>query len=209
MGGEHVSKPDRSIDPRLLEAAKAEFLRKGFTDASIREICASAGVTTGAFYKRYASKEELFDALVKPTVEDFKRETAAIAPEELEALRESGSVEAIWGNQRDSYRWLMAYMYDHYDVFRLLFCCAEGTNYDGFLHDLTAYSCRATLAVMGEVYQKGLCAYLPSEEELHMLMTAYHAALIEPIRHGYTREQAMHFCDSLDRLISWRGFFGC
>ena len=36
-----MSKPDRSIDPRLLEAAKAEFLRKGFTDASIREICAS------------------------------------------------------------------------------------------------------------------------------------------------------------------------
>ena len=34
----------------LLECAKAEFMEKGFTKASLRSICTKAGVTTGALY---------------------------------------------------------------------------------------------------------------------------------------------------------------
>lgn len=45
-------------------AAKKEFLEKGFRSASLRIIVKSAGVTTGAFYGYYSSKEELFAALV-------------------------------------------------------------------------------------------------------------------------------------------------
>lgn len=45
-------------------AAKKEFLEKGFRSASLRNIVKSAGVTTGAFYGYYSSKEELFAALV-------------------------------------------------------------------------------------------------------------------------------------------------
>ena len=45
-------------------AAKKEFLEKGFKSASLRNIVKTAGVTTGAFYGYYNSKEELFDALV-------------------------------------------------------------------------------------------------------------------------------------------------
>lgn len=46
------------------KAAKKEFLDKGFQMASLRNIVKNAGVTTGAFYGYYKSKEELFDALV-------------------------------------------------------------------------------------------------------------------------------------------------
>lgn len=44
------------------KAAKKEFLDKGFQMASLRNIVKNAGVTTGAFYGYYKSKEELFDA---------------------------------------------------------------------------------------------------------------------------------------------------
>lgn len=49
---------------KILEAAREEFLAKGFQSASLRNIVKTAGVTTGAFYGYYKSKEELFDALV-------------------------------------------------------------------------------------------------------------------------------------------------
>ncbi|MCI1931813.1 MAG: TetR/AcrR family transcriptional regulator [Clostridia bacterium] len=49
---------------RIHKAAKGEFLEKGFQAASLRNIVKKAGVTTGAFYGYYNSKEELFDALV-------------------------------------------------------------------------------------------------------------------------------------------------
>ena len=50
----------------ILTSARAEFLEKGFRGASLRKIVRNAGVTTGAFYGYFKSKEELFDALVKP-----------------------------------------------------------------------------------------------------------------------------------------------
>ncbi|MDE6602502.1 MAG: TetR/AcrR family transcriptional regulator, partial [Lachnospiraceae bacterium] len=48
----------------ILSAAMEEFLEKGFKSASLRNIVKTAGVTTGAFYGYYDSKEDLFEALV-------------------------------------------------------------------------------------------------------------------------------------------------
>ena len=42
-----MSKPDKSIDPKILEAAKKEFLEKGYEKASTNVICKNAGVTWG------------------------------------------------------------------------------------------------------------------------------------------------------------------
>lgn len=53
-------------------AAKAEFMEKGFQAASLRNIVKTAGVTTGAFYGYYNSKEELFSAVVADTVRDLE-----------------------------------------------------------------------------------------------------------------------------------------
>ena len=67
-----MSVPDKSIDPRLLSAAKKVFLKKGFEMASLAEICQTAGVTTGALYKRYRGKEELFAEVVSKTIHEMK-----------------------------------------------------------------------------------------------------------------------------------------
>lgn len=50
---------------RIHQAARTEFLAKGFQSASLRNIVKSVGMTTGAFYGYYKSKEELFEALVR------------------------------------------------------------------------------------------------------------------------------------------------
>ena len=42
---------------KILEAAREEFLAKGFQSASLRNIVKTAGVTTGAFYGYYKRKE--------------------------------------------------------------------------------------------------------------------------------------------------------
>jgi AcrR family transcriptional regulator len=45
---------------RLLGAAEAVFARRGFHAATVDEIAAEAGATTGALYASFAGKEELF-----------------------------------------------------------------------------------------------------------------------------------------------------
>ena len=64
---------DRSIDPRILDSARTEFLASGFEKASLKTICEGAGVTTGALYKRYKGKEDLFCAVVEQTVRTCTR----------------------------------------------------------------------------------------------------------------------------------------
>lgn len=69
IGGEMSRKAgQRSAETRasLLEAATVEFARSGFQKASLRTICADAGVTTGALYFFFKNKEDLFQAVVAP-----------------------------------------------------------------------------------------------------------------------------------------------
>ena len=59
-----MNKKEQTTLNRIFSAALQEFLEKGYQSASLRNIVKMAGVTTGAFYGYYKSKEELFEALV-------------------------------------------------------------------------------------------------------------------------------------------------
>ena len=43
----NVHKLNKETREKLIESAKAEFVEKGYNKASLRSICANAGVTTG------------------------------------------------------------------------------------------------------------------------------------------------------------------
>ena len=47
----------------LRQAARRLFGRRGFESVSVDDIAAAAGVTRGAFYHHYDSKEELFEVV--------------------------------------------------------------------------------------------------------------------------------------------------
>ena len=57
----------------LIESAKKEFISKGYNKASLRSICANAGVTTGALYFFFENKEDLYNAIVNGPVEELKK----------------------------------------------------------------------------------------------------------------------------------------
>ncbi len=82
---------------KLLESAKREFEEKGFTKASLREICKNAGVTTGAMYFFFKDKDELFVCLVKDMIEeiygimmDHYSKESTVDNNELKEILESG-----------------------------------------------------------------------------------------------------------------------
>jgi AcrR family transcriptional regulator len=49
---------------RIMGAAIRLFSKQGYNKASVDEICAEAGISKGAFYHHYKSKQELFLALL-------------------------------------------------------------------------------------------------------------------------------------------------
>lgn len=60
---------------QLLEAAARVFAEKGFSGASVEEVAAAAGYSTGALYSNFASKDELFVVLM--TARQTRRVAAA------------------------------------------------------------------------------------------------------------------------------------
>lgn len=58
-------RPRKKIEKLLLEAAASEFLEKGYTAANLDHIVAAAGTTKPAFYRRYSSKQTLFEAVLE------------------------------------------------------------------------------------------------------------------------------------------------
>ena len=100
---------------KIQEAALAEFLDKGFQGASLRQIVKNAGVTTGAFYGYFSSKEALFKALVEPhataLMGKFMKAQISFAelPEEQQLEHtgmESGTYPDWMGQHREDVIWM-------------------------------------------------------------------------------------------------------
>lgn len=73
LNGRGVFMTEKAENTRqnILKTALNHFLEYGFAGASLRSIVKDAGLTTGAFYKYYPTKEALFDALIDPYVDEL------------------------------------------------------------------------------------------------------------------------------------------
>ena len=104
---------------RIQQAALEEFSEKGFLGASLRQIVKNAGVTTGAFYGYFSSKEALFAAIVEP-------HAAALMGRFMEAqtgfaeLPEEDQPEHMGEASSDYVDWMVDYICDHREPVKLL-----------------------------------------------------------------------------------------
>ena len=81
---------------RLLDAALAMFMKKGFAATSVEDIADTAGYTRGAFYSNFNSKGDLYIELLR---RDHTKAHAA-----LDALRDDAlSLDHIQARTRDIY----------------------------------------------------------------------------------------------------------
>ncbi len=126
---------DRETRARLIESARAEFLEKGYTRASLRGICADAGVTTGALYFFFEDKEDLFAAIVEKPFEELKALLRAhFTAEKNTPLSEI--YEHIDGGHDEIAVGLIHHIYANYDTFLLLLTKSQGTRFEGAVDEM-------------------------------------------------------------------------
>lgn len=202
-----MSLPDRSIDPKILNSAKDEFMSKGYADASLRTICQKAGVTTGALYKRFAGKEELFEALVKPTLQDIEAFVSRTEKYDYKQL-DQNQMQAVWDMSVETLKSIVEFFYEHYDGLKLLLCYADGSVHSDFLNDFVTDHTRRTIAFMETAFQKGITQSHIDEDEIHMALTAFWSTLFEPIKHDLPKEKALQYCEVVAKLFNWQAIFG-
>ncbi len=113
----------------LIEAAKQEFLEKGYNKASLRNICAKAGVTTGALYFFFNNKEDLFDSIINPPLEELKRMITEHYKEDREFMGNMNSLDFGDLDHSDIAEMIVKCIYKNYDSFVLLL---SGSKEDAF-----------------------------------------------------------------------------
>lgn len=115
----------------ILSAAREVFMKLGYEKAPLREIANRAGLTKGAIYAYFNSKDALFCALVDPAVQYItgtlkhseSSERALEGRSEKEALCE----EAVRGFQKYADD-----IWTHQSAFQLLLFKAAGSSLEGF-----------------------------------------------------------------------------
>lgn len=193
----------------ILSAAKAEFLEKGFKSASLRNIVKTAGVTTGAFYGYYKSKEELFDALVSKQYSVFmdmftgtQEKFAALSP--VEQKNGMGVIAA------EKMQEMIEYVYVHKDVFKLLLTCSEGTKYENIIHDMVEIEAKATRQFAKVMERLGHPKYSVDTTLEHILISGMFSAFFEVIIHDIPYENAKEYLQELAEfhIAGWKKIMG-
>lgn len=194
---------------KIIAAAKIEFMEQGFENASMRRIAADAGITVGALYRHFDNKEEMFAALVEPTLCEFRELYNKFNRKEYERLKVSANEQAI-PNVEGKTKRIMDFIYQHFDIFKLLVCRSQGTRYENFLHDMALMEEKLDMDYFDKLNEYNMSVKDISELEFHMLVTANVSALYEAVKHDFTKEQANHYADTIDEFFSagWKKILG-
>ena len=120
----------KAAKARILAAARREFLKKGFAEASLREIARQAGLTTGPLYWHFRDKEDLFGALVAPAW-DALFALHAKSVERYRAVPDADRVAHAIDSGRAFVDDMIGLVRANRTSFRLLLRCADGTRWAG------------------------------------------------------------------------------
>ena len=198
-----MSTPDKSIDPRLLASAEAEFNKKGFIKAELKTICENAGITTGALYKRYKGKEELFCAVVDGIVSELTDFVENRSNIDFSALS-NDEIIASWTMTYESFIPMFRLLYDNRTTFVLLIDKAAGTRYENFNHEFVTKLSYAYEKFYDEAKKRGLAKAVVKRKEFHVLISSYWTCVCEPFIHKMSWKKIEEHCRVMCRFFNWR-----
>lgn len=192
---------NEKLAQELLEAGKREFLERGFQGASMRSIAAAAGVTTGALYRYYTDKEALLDALVKEPAdaleEKYREQQRLFAEQNLQS-----QLEGLPEVSDESASWMMQYIYDHFDAFKLIVCCSAGTKYAYYLDTLIDIEAEAGRRLIDRMKEEGVPVRDMDDALIHILSSMLFNGMFETVRHDMPMEEAFSHMETLREFYS-------
>ena len=185
---------------RILECAKEEFLRNGFEKAQVGEIAKTANVTTGAIYRHFKNKEELFFTLIEDVYEytldivtDVEIRSTYKASMPLSEETDNVVIEALFSETMR----FVDYMYEHFDEFKLLLACSKGSRVENFAEEITDRYTHKNMKLIQAAAGKKSSATKIKELEVHIITKGYITSLCECIIHAIPYDDVSRYIKSI------------
>jgi len=190
---------DKTLSHVKVKAAiRDEFLEKGYEGASVRSIGARAGMTSAGLYRHYPDKAAMFDSLVEPLITGISSWLDSHKKRSFNSL-EGQLTGDIFGETFVDL--IKDVILPHRDEFKLLITCSAGTRYENFINDFVLQNQKDMLKMFDLLRESGYKVRPVTEEELHILLSAYLTACFEPIIHDHDDQTV------LEQLNTIRDFF--
>ena len=192
---ESTEAPTREL---ILKSARKQFLEKGFQGASIRKIASDAGVTYGALYGYFASKEELFYALTDPMMGRIMNKLDDI---EAAMLALPAEKRLLGMNEVFTVRLpeLVALIFEDREIVKLVIGGAKGTKYENFMSELVKRDAHA-ISAAAENSDERLQMF--DAQTLETLMEGYMAALFHLIVSGRDQQTVRQSMETFSKIYA-------
>lgn len=198
-----MSKPDtrRRIQCCAMEA----FLEYGYEAATTRCIAQKAGITAGALYKHFRTKEEIFTSLVDPVYQELSCISRRLMDEALKEIHPQSFKGFVMASDKANLD-TINYIYSHFDEFRLMFNYSAGTKYENIRHMIVEQKLAYGKEFLQVLRKEGIEFNAFSDEQLHMIYSTAFTPLFEIIEHEYPYEEAIQFVSIMTEAMNfgWR-----
>lgn len=191
---------DKSLShEKVKRAIREEFLEKGYDDASIRSIGARAGMTSAGLYRHYPDKEAMYCAMVEPLIASIKTWTNRHTAMKFDMVDGGAKNEDLFGENFIDL--IKEVILPRRDEFKLLMTRSSGTKYENFINDYVEENQKKFMEAIRHLKKRGYKTLDVSEEELHMLLSAYLTACFEPIIHDYDDKKIIKYLNTVQQFF--------
>lgn len=167
---------------RIKCAAVEEFFDKGYMKASLRSICKAAGVTTGAMYFSFESKEALFRAILEPLVAQYEDLLAKYLKIELENPEKGTELDVR----------MMQFILKHKKETIIIMEKAQGSCFEGYRSNVETMMVQSFCS-----YYKRRLNTTPNEDLIRILAKIRLDGCLEIIKGNYDMEYSLYLVEKV------------
>jgi AcrR family transcriptional regulator len=189
----------------ILQAARKEFIDKGFKEASMRNIAKDAGVGLSNIYNYFRNKDEIFLAIVKPAKEKL---FAFVTEQHTEPLDFTAC--APLGHDEESVEFYIKLIFEYKEEYRLLLYHSQGSSMENFRDMLTDHITEVSNSFMTLENQHYPDAHKVSDFFIHAMSSWMTSILGEMATHDMDRQKIRDFFYEYFRFsfAGWRELTG-
>lgn len=201
-------KDDKETKVKLIESAKQEFMEKGYMQASLRNICKNAEVTTGALYFFFKDKEDLFASLVEEVLNELFEMMNHHYQYELNNTNGQITETEYISNDLLATKQAISYMYKHYDEFQLLITKSQGSKFEHFIDEFVEIT-EKHYSIIADRISKQRNIKKMDEYMIHWVSHMHIDAFVYLITHEKSEEKALKNIESIIKylFLGWNGMF--